>query len=62
MNKFLRFTYSFLIVGVLYFVLKRNINQPISELTDMAEEIGRGNLNVQIHLNKPKEFLYFHIN
>ena len=46
---------SFLIVGVLYFVLKRNINQPISELTDMAEEIGRGNLNVQIHLNKPKE-------
>lgn len=46
---------SLLIVGVLYWVLKRNINQPIAKLTRTAEEIGRGNLNIKIRLDKPTE-------
>lgn len=44
-----------LIVGVLYFVLKKNINQPIEKLTETAEKIGRGNLNLAIHLDRPQE-------
>ena len=43
------------IVGLLYLALKRNINQPISKLTGMAEKIGKGNLNTKIHLDNPKE-------
>ena len=46
---------SFLIVGILYFVLKKNINQPIEKLTKTAEEIGHGNLNLAIHLDRPQE-------
>ena len=46
---------SFLIVGILYFVLKKNINQPIEQLTKTAEEIGQGNLNLAIKLEHPKE-------
>ena len=45
----------FLIVGILYFVLKRNINQPIEKLTRTAREIGQGNLNLAIHLDHPQE-------
>ena len=46
---------SFLIVGLLYFALKKNINQPIEKLTKTAQEIGRGNLNLAIHLDHPQE-------
>jgi len=46
---------SLIIVSILYWVLRRNINQPIAKLTETAEEIGRGNLNMTIHLDKPKE-------
>ena len=46
---------SLLIVGILYFVLKKNINQPIDKLTETAEEIGRGNLNLAIQLDRPQE-------
>ena len=45
----------FLIVSILYCVLKKNINQPIEKLTQTAEEIGRGNLNLAIHLDHPQE-------
>ena len=46
---------SLLIVWILYFVLKKNINQPIDKLTQTAQEIGRGNLNLAIHLDHPQE-------
>ena len=44
----------FLIVEILYFVLKKNINQPIEKLTQTAQEIGRGNLNLAIQLDRPQ--------
>ena len=44
-----------IIVGVLYQVLRRNINQPISKLTRIAGEISRGNLAKTIYLDKPLE-------
>ena len=46
---------TLVIVGILYFVLKRNINQPISKLTDIAEKISNGDLEKTIHLDKPSE-------
>ena len=46
---------TFFIVGILYWVLKRNINGPISKLSQMAQDIGQGNLNLTIRLDKPKE-------
>ena len=46
---------SLLIVGILYFVLKKNINQPIEKLTQTAQEIGHGNLNLAIQLDRPQE-------
>lgn len=46
---------SLIIVALLYWVLKRNINQPLAKLTEMAQEIGQGNLNSQIRLDKPQE-------
>lgn len=45
-----------LIAVALYIILKRNINRPIDKLTGMAEKIGSGNLDVEIKLEKPKEF------
>ncbi|MBP5344369.1 MAG: SpoIIE family protein phosphatase [Alphaproteobacteria bacterium] len=44
-----------LIIGILYFVLKKNINQPLEKLTQTAEEIGKGNLNLAIQLDQPLE-------
>ena len=46
---------SLLIVGILYFMLKRNINKPIDILTRTAQEIGDGNLNLAIRLDRPQE-------
>ena len=46
---------TFIIVGILYHVLKRNINQPISKLTEIAQRISQGNLEKTIHLDKPSE-------
>ena len=46
---------SLLIVGILYFALKKNINQPIEKLTRTAQEIGQGNLNLAIKLDRPQE-------
>ena len=46
---------TLIIVGVLYLVLKRNINQPITKLTDIAEKISHGDLEKTIHLDKPFE-------
>ena len=46
---------SFLIVSLLYIVLKKNINQPIEKLTQTAEKIGQGNLNLAIQLDHPQE-------
>lgn len=43
------------IAGGLYIILQRNINKPIAQLTAMANEIGQGNLNMNIHLEKPQE-------
>ena len=46
---------TLLIVGILYFVLHRNINKPINQLSQIAQKISRGNLNKTIHLDKPSE-------
>lgn len=43
------------IVFVLYKVLKRNINQPIDTLTDIAEQISQGDLDQDIYLDEPSE-------
>ena len=46
---------TLLIVGTLYWSLKRNINQPISQLTEIANKISRGNLDKTIQLDEPSE-------
>ncbi len=46
---------TLIIVGVLYLLLKRNINQPITKLTDIAEKISHGDLEKTIRLDKPSE-------
>ncbi|MBR6328006.1 MAG: SpoIIE family protein phosphatase [Alphaproteobacteria bacterium] len=43
------------IVSVLYFVLKRNINEPISKLTEIAQKISHGDVDETIRLDKPSE-------
>ena len=46
---------TLLIVWVLYRVLRRNINQPITQLTGIANKISHGDLEQTIHLDKPTE-------
>ncbi|MDY6407995.1 MAG: SpoIIE family protein phosphatase [Pseudomonadota bacterium] len=46
------------IVLILYWVLNRNINRPIAKLTQLAQQIGQGNLNTQIYLDKPSELAH----
>ena len=46
---------TLLIVLILYRVLKRNINQPIDTLTDIAQSISQGDLDRTIYLDKPSE-------
>ena len=46
---------TFLIVLVLYQMLKRNINRPIDTLTEIAQQISQGDLDRTIHLDKPSE-------
>lgn len=41
---------------LLYFGLKKYIDKPIHKLTDIANEIGKGNFNTEIKLEKPLEF------
>ena len=43
------------IVGLLYWVLHRNINDPITRLSRIAQEISQGDLNKIIQLDKPSE-------
>lgn len=46
---------TFFIVGILYCVLRRNINQPIDQLAQIAQKISRGDLERTIHLDNPSE-------
>lgn len=46
---------SFIIAFGIYFILKKNINQPIDRLTKMATQIGQGNLNTNIDIKNPVE-------
>ena len=46
---------TLLIVVILYRVLRRNINQPIERLTDIARQVSQGDLDLNIHLDKPSE-------
>ena len=46
---------TIVIVGILYWVLRRNINNPISHLSKIAQKISRGDLERTIHLDKPLE-------
>lgn len=48
-------TSTLVIVFVLYHMLKRNINQPIDTLTEIAEEISSGNLEKTIYIEEPAE-------
>ena len=43
------------IVGILYHILRRNINQPIDTLTEIAQEISQGDLDKDIQIDKPAE-------
>lgn len=43
------------IVGLLYWSLRRNINDPIQQLSQIAQEISQGDLNKTIQLDKPSE-------
>jgi len=45
----------FAIVFVLYQILKRNINQPIATLTEIAQQISEGDLEKTIELDEPSE-------
>lgn len=46
---------TFFIVGILYLVLRHNINNPIERLSKIAQEISHGDLNKTIQLDKPSE-------
>lgn len=46
---------TLVIVSVLYRILRRNINQPIEKLTQIAQEISQGDLDKTIHLDEPSE-------
>ena len=48
-------TSTLIIVGALYKLLKRNINQPIEVLTETAQKISEGDLERTIELKKPSE-------
>jgi sigma-B regulation protein RsbU (phosphoserine phosphatase) len=48
---------SALIALILYKVLRRNINEPISKLTETAQEISRGDLDKTIFLKEPSELV-----
>lgn len=43
------------IVSILFLVLTRNINEPISKLTEIAEKISQGDMDETIRLDKPSE-------
>ena len=54
---FLIFMFIGLTISVLlYTSLKKYIDTPIEKLSDIAQEIGKGNLNTEIKLEKPLEF------
>lgn len=46
---------TLLIVSLLFWVLRRNINKPISKLTKIAQRISEGDLDETIQLDKPSE-------
>ena len=46
---------TFSIVSILFWVLKRNINEPISKLTEIAQRISQGDMDETIRLDKPSE-------
>ncbi|MBO6281739.1 MAG: SpoIIE family protein phosphatase [Alphaproteobacteria bacterium] len=46
---------TLVIVGLLFIVLRRNINQPISTLTEIAHRISHGELDKDIQIDKPSE-------
>ena len=46
---------TLLIVSILFWVLRRNINEPISKLTGIAQRISQGDLEETIQLDNPSE-------
>ena len=46
---------TLLIVSILFWVLRSNINKPISKLIDTAQKISHGDLDETIRLDKPSE-------
>ncbi len=47
---------SIIISALLYASLKNYIDKPIKKLTDTAHKIGKGELNIEIKIEKPLEF------
>ena len=52
----LRFIFAFIFTLIAYAVLTKNINTPISVLIKATKELGRGNLDKKIKIDKPTEF------
>lgn len=46
---------TLLIVSILFWVLRRNINEPITKLTGIAQRISQGDLEETIQLDNPSE-------
>lgn len=47
---------SLLTVYLIYYVLSKNVNQPISELMAFAKKVSCGEIDTQIEISKPEEF------
>lgn len=48
----------FIISGILYFLLQRNVNKPILKLSQMAQRISKGHIDTKIHLEEPLELAH----
>ncbi|MDD3593999.1 MAG: SpoIIE family protein phosphatase [Candidatus Gastranaerophilales bacterium] len=46
----------FIIVLIIYVILTKNVNKPIDYLVKTAEQIGNGDLEVQMKIDEPQEF------
>ena len=53
---FLPFVSALILSFMIYLILIKNINKPIQILMNATKEIGNGNFDKKISINKPKEF------
>jgi sigma-B regulation protein RsbU (phosphoserine phosphatase) len=50
------FTFCISISGAMYYMFKKNINEPVDYLIETANKIGDGNLDTKMNIKDPKEF------